>query len=175
MPDFLRHAVTHAGQFENHWLATLTVGNYGEQFWTRTAANLVGIWANSATEVVYFIATSDADGQPLDGRHTYRIRFDANHLPDTVVNSYWSIVLVSLPDYRVVPNQNDRYNLNSYSDLTINDDGTLDLTFGPTDESSNNWLPTPPLGAFSLTLRTYVPKTIVTAGDWFPAPIQRQD
>ncbi len=175
VPDFLRHAVTHAGQFENHWLATLTVGNYGEQFWTRTAANLVGIWANSATEVVYFIATSDADGQPLDGRHTYRIRFDANHLPDTVVNSYWSIVLVSLPDYRVVPNQNDRYNLNSYSDLTINDDGTLDLTFGPTDESSNNWLPTPPLGAFSLTLRTYVPKTIVTAGDWFPAPIQRQD
>ncbi len=174
VPTFLSHAVTHAGRFENNWLATLTVGNYGDQYWTRTAANQVGIWANSASEVIYFIATSDVDGEPLDGARTYRMHFDADTRPDTVVDSYWSIILVSLPDYRVVANPDNRFNLNSYSDLDINPDGSLDLAFGPKpDTASQNWLPTPVRRPFSLTLRAYVPKRNVTDGEWFPPSPQR--
>lgn len=46
------------------------------------------------------------------------------------MESYWSIVLASVPDFRVVPNPQHRYNLNSYSDLELNDHGSLDLSFG---------------------------------------------
>ena len=172
--EFLNYAVTKAGSFQNNWLATLTVGNYGEQYWTRTAANLVGIWANSSSEVIYFICTRDGDGNPLDGTKTYRMHFPADRRPDSVVDGYWSIILVSVPDYRVVPNPEDRFNLNSYSRLVTNEDGSLDLYFSPEHLESRpaeNWLPTPKGAAFSLTLRTYVPKNIVKQGQWFPEPL----
>ena len=175
VPSFLSHAVTHAGRFENNWLGTLTVGNYGDQYWTRTAANLVGIWANAAAEVVYFIATRDGDREPLDGTRTYRMRFDPETRPDVVVDGYWSIILVSVPDYRVVPNPDSRFNLNSYSGLEVNHDGSIDLVFGPVPAApASNWLPTPPGQPFSLTLRTYVPKAPVIQSSWFPPPLQEQ-
>jgi hypothetical protein len=176
VPQFLRFAVTEAGSFQNNWLATLTVGNYGEAYWTRTAANLVGIWANSSDEVIYFVGTRDADGNPLDGGQTYQMHFPANQGPDAVVESYWSIILVSLPDYRVVPNPDDRFNLNSYSILQTNEDGSLDLYFSPErteDIVERNWLPTPRGAMFSLTLRTYVPKDVVKRGQWFPPPVKK--
>ena len=174
VPTFLNYAVTEAGSFRNNWLATLRAGNYGEHYWTRTAANLVGIWANNADEVIYFVGTRDADGNPLDGSKTYRLHFPADQRPDAVVDGYWSIILVSLPDYRVVPNPDDRFNLNSYSPLATNDDGSLDLYFSPdrrTAKHAENWLPTPAEASFSLTLRTYVPKKIVKQGALFPPPL----
>ncbi len=156
VPQFLNYAVTKAGSYKNNWLATLTVGNYGDKYWTRTSANLVGIWANSGNEVIYYIGTRDSNGAPLNGGKSYRMRFLANQRPNAVVNSYWSIILVSLSDYRVVPNPDNRFNLNSYSPLAVNKDGSLDLYFSPqrTDEMPpENWLPTPDGAGFSLTLR----------------------
>jgi hypothetical protein len=175
VPTFLEHAVTKAGAFQNNWLGTLTIGNYGDEYWTRTAANLVGIWANASAEVIYFVCTRDADGNLLDGSRDYRMTFPKDARPDAVVNAYWSIILVSLPDYRVVPNPGNRFNLNSYSPLVEGDDGSLQLDFSPElrDESrAANWLPTPEGAPFSLTLRTYVPKEVVTSGNWFPVPVQ---
>jgi len=174
VPQFLHYAVTKAGSFQNNWLGTLIVGNYGEQYWTRSAANLVGIWANSGTEVIYFVGTRDSQGDPLDGSKTYRMHFPVDQLPDKVVNSYWSIILVSMPDFRVVPNSDNRFNLNSYSPLAKNQDGSLDLYLSPVrrdDMPLENWLPTPDGASFSLTLRTYVPKNVVRQGEWFPVPV----
>lgn len=174
VPQFRKFAVTQAGKFQDNWLGTLIVGNYGEQYWIRSAANLVGIWANSADEVIYYVGTRDNDGNPLDGSKSYRMHFTADKLPDSVVNSYWSILLVSLPDFRVVPNPDNRFNLNSYSPLVFNDDGSLDLYFSSARAENmplENWLPTPDGAAFSLTVRTYVPKDIVRQGLWFPPPV----
>ena len=33
------------------------------------------------------------------------------------VCAFWSVILVDLPDYRIVPNPLNRFNFNSYSDL----------------------------------------------------------
>ncbi|MGI9372740.1 MAG: DUF1214 domain-containing protein [Hyphomicrobiales bacterium] len=176
VPKFLKFAVTEAGSFKNNWLATLKAGNYGDDYWTRAAANLVGIWANNSREVIYFVGTRDSDGNSLDGNQTYRMHFAADQRPDAVVDGYWSIILVSLPDYRVVPNPDDRFNLNSYSSLVENDDGSLDLFFSTDHTAAEhvpNWLPTPDNSCFSLTLRTYVPKEAVKQGDWFPPPLER--
>jgi len=37
----------------------------------------------------------------------------------------------------------------------------------------SNWLPAPDGKAFSLTLRTHVPKDLVKRGEWFPPAIKR--
>jgi hypothetical protein len=45
------------------------IGNYGEEFWIRSGANLIGIWANNTHEVIYFIC-SPRTGAPISLRRT---------------------------------------------------------------------------------------------------------
>ena len=178
VPRFLQFAVTEAGSYQNNWLGTLVGGVYGDDYWTRTAANLVGIWANSTHEVIYFIATSDGEGKPLDGSGTYVIEFDKGNSPSAVVDGYWSVILVDLPDYRVVPNDLNRFNFNSYSPLKRSEDGGISIVVAPTQSGAfpaSNWLPSADGKPFSLTFRTYVPKEVVKKGGWFPPRIRRQD
>ncbi len=176
VPRFLKFAVTEAGSFQNNWLGVLVGGVYGDDYWIRTAANLVGIWANTTHEVIYFVATTDGDGEPLDGSRTYVIEFNETNSPDAVVNGYWSVILVDLPDYRVVPNEIDRFNFNSYSPLEKGAEGGLSMFIAPSENGafpSANWLPSADGKPFSLTFRTYVPKEIVIDGNWFPPKIRK--
>jgi hypothetical protein len=176
VPEFLEQAVTKAGVFENGWLGTLGTGNYGENFLIRTSANLVGLWANTNDEVIYFVATTDGDGRPLNGSNDYVVEFPAADRPDAVVDGYWSLILVDVPDYRVVPNALDRFNLNSHSPLETDPDGSLRILLASEPDPSvpeSNWLPAPDAKAFSLTLRAYVPKDGVKRGEWFPPKITR--
>ena len=176
VPEFLAYAVSQSGVFKNNWLGTLGTGNYGSDFWMRTSANLVGLWANTNDEVIYFVATRDADGQPLNGKNDYVIEFPADERPDAVVNGYWSIILVDVPDYRVVPNPLDRFNMNSYSPLKVDDDGSLKILIAPEYDPlvpKSNWLPSAAGSGFSLTLRTYVPRDAVKRGEWFPPAVRR--
>lgn len=176
IPQFLKFAVTEAGSFQNNWLGVLVGGIYGDDYWIRTAANLVGIWANTTHEVIYFVATTDGNGKPLDGSSTYVIEFNETSSPDAVVNGYWSVILVDLPDYRVVPNAIDRFNFNSYSPLEKDADSGVSMFIAPAENGSfpsANWLPSAEGKPFSLTFRTYVPKEIVKAGNWFPPKIRK--
>lgn len=174
VPEFEKYVFTQASPYKNHWLVANTAGNYGTDFWSRASANYAGIWANSPAEVVYLVATRDADEKPLDGSNSYVIHFPADSLPSSVVNSYWSVILVGVPDYRVVPNDLKRYNFNSYSDLKPEADGSLKIGIGPKPVAGvpeSNWLPAPDGKPFSLTFRTYVPKDVVKNGGWQPAPV----
>jgi hypothetical protein len=176
IPGFLRFVFTEGGVYRNGWLAPLILGNYGAEFWIRTGANYLGIWANTTDEVVYYVASRDADGQPLDGSNTYLIDFGSTGNPDGVVDGYWSVILVDVPGYRVVPNPMNRFNLNSYSPLTHQPDGSLRLWVGPKlrpEMTESNWLPSGEGQAFSLNFRTYIPKDQVRAGTWFPPALQR--
>ena len=176
VPKFLKYAVTKSGVFQNNWLATLGTGHYGADYWKRSSANLVGLWANTNDEVIYFVATMDASGKPLNGSNDYILEFSAANRPDAVVNAYWSVILVDVPDYRVVKNPLNRFNFNSDSGLKSGPDGSLKILIASRPNSTvpeSNWLPSAPGKGFSLTLRTYVPKDLVKRGEWFPPAIQR--
>lgn len=176
VPQFLKYAVTKSGVYQNNWLATLGTGNYGSDYWMRTSANLVGLWANTNDEVIYFVATRDADGQPLNGANDYVLEFTAANRPDAVVNAYWSVILVDVPDYRVVKNPLNRFNFNSDSGLKGEADGALKILFAAKPNPAvpeSNWLPSAPGKGFSLTIRTYVPKDLVKRGEWFPPALKR--
>jgi hypothetical protein len=120
IPAFQQYALTKSAAYHNNWLGGVVpgggiVGNFGGDYRLRTAANLLGIWANVPSEAQYFVASLDIGGKPLNGSNSYVIHFQAAQLPQSVVNSYWSIILVSVPDYRVVPNPRNRFNFNTYS------------------------------------------------------------
>lgn len=177
-PEFKQYALTESAPYVNHWLGGGAVGNYDGNYTLRSVANLVGIWANTADEVIYFVASHDATEQPLTGDGSYTLHFPADKLPADAVNGYWSVILVSVPDFRVVPNALHRYNFNSNSALTYNADGSLDLAFGTQPVSGvaeSNRLPTAPGSPFSLTFRCYVPKPSVGGGHWAPPPVTRVD
>jgi len=157
-------------------LPTLGTGNYGADYRRRASANLVGIWANANDEVIYFVGTKDADGKVLNGANDYIIHFAKADRPEEAVNAYWSVILVDVPDYRVVPNKLNRFNLNNYSGLKSEADGSLKILLSKQPNAmvpESNWLPAPDGKGYSLNFRTYVPKDVVKRGEWFPPAIQQ--
>lgn len=178
VPQFREYAYTRSAPVINNWIAASQGGNYGSDYTLRTVANLIGLWANTPTEVVYYSGTMDAAGKPLDGSSGYVIHFPADALPSTVVDGYWSVILMSVPDFRVVPNPANRFNVNSYSRLVFEPDGSLKLGFGsqcPSGVAESNWLPADAGRRFSLTFRCYLPKPAAREGKWAPPPITVAD
>jgi hypothetical protein len=174
--QFKEDALTKTTPYVNHWLCANTGGNYGAGYRMRTAANYAGIWANTPGEVVYFAGTRDANEQPLNGSNSYVMHFPADKLPETVADAYWSVILVGVPDYRVVPNALKRYNFNNHSRLQKETDGSLKIAVGPkpvSDIPESNWLPSAEGKPFSLTFRAYVPKPIAQKCEWTPPPLAK--
>jgi hypothetical protein len=174
--QFKEDALTKTTPYVNHWLCANTGGNYGANYRLRTAANYAGIWANTPSEVVYFIGTRDANEQTLNGSNSYVMHFPADKLPELVADAYWSVILVGVPDYRVVPNTLKRYNFNNHSRLQRETDGSLKIAVGPKSVSGvpeSNWVPSAEGKPFSLTFRIYVPKEASQKCEWTPPPLQK--
>jgi len=174
VPGFKEYALTKASPYRDHWMIGNSAGNYDKDYWARSSANYAGIWANNSGEVIYLVATRDSDEKPLDGSRSYVMHFPADSLPQSVVDSYWSVILVGVPDYRVVPNDLKRYNFNTYSALKSEADGSLKIGIGPKPPAGiaeSNWLPSAAGKPFSLTYRAYVPKDVVKQGKWTPPPL----
>jgi hypothetical protein len=172
--QFKEDALTKTTPYLNHWLCANTGGHYGANYPLRTAANYAGIWANTPPEVVYFIGTRDANEQPLNGSNSYAMHFPADRLPGSVADAYWSVILVGVPDYRVVPNSSNRYNFNDHSQLQKEADGSLKIAIGPKAVSGvpeSNRLPSAEGKPFSLTFRAYVPKEAAQKCEWTPPPL----
>ena len=177
VPEFEEYTFTKIAPYRNHWVgAGGTAGNYGADYRVRSGVNYAGIWANTTDEVIYFVATRDSSEQTLSGSNSYVMHFAADKLPETVINAFWSVILVGVPDYRVVPNPLNRFHLNNFSPLVKEADGSLKIAIGPKPVAGvpeANWLPSPEGKPFSLTFRTYVPKDIVKRGEWQPAPLTK--
>jgi hypothetical protein len=106
---------------------------------------------------------TDADGDQLDGRNRYRIRFDH----DQPVDAFWSITMYDLPDFYLVANPIDRYSIGDRtSGLRRGPDGSLTIVIQheqPDDPS--NWLPAPG-AAFRPLMRLYQPRAEVLGGSY---------
>lgn len=177
IPAFLAGARGFGTQ-KGGWSVSYVAGNFGDDMMARDIINYGGLWANSINEAIYFIGQTDNDKQLLSGDHAYEIRFAKDSLPGAMVDAFWSITLYSVPDYRVVANPLNRYNLNNVSGLKKSADGSISIWLAsvmPKGIPSSNWLPTPAGKGFALNFRMYVPKKAVQDGSWFPSPIQRTD
>ncbi len=162
------------GDARGGWASTREWLAFGDDVEFRCSCNYAGLWWNSSAEVVYYMGFKDQSGDALNGDQLYTIHYKPEDLPIRHVNAYWSLTLMSLPDFRVVPNELERYNLNNISDLTYAEDGSLTLYLAsvlPADVPASNWLPAPKGRPFVVNHRLYAPKDEVLSGEWYVPPI----
>lgn len=118
---------------------------------------------------------TDGNGEVLNGKNSYRIRFKKNALPPFKEGGFWSIVLYYGPRLSVPENAIKRYKINDLSALSVNKDGTVDIYFQPGDpggKKTSNWLPTV-AGEFQFVLRIYAPQDQAVNGNWEPPQLER--
>ncbi|GAL29793.1 hypothetical protein JCM19239_7053 [Vibrio variabilis] len=89
---------------------------------------------------------ADADGNLVVGEESYVIRFEAGELPP--VNAFWSLTVYDKDGFQV-PNELNRFALGDRDELTLGDDGSLELYIqseAPSEDKMSNWLPSPSEG-----------------------------
>ena len=149
-------------QFENYcpgWIwEGLSAGSGARDHLSRAASAKAGLGILCAEEAIYPLAYVDAQGQPLDGRCSYRLSFSPQELPQA--KYFWWVTVYELPDYRLVANSLSRYVWGSVRGrMEPAADGKFELLLQPDCPagSSSNWLPTPAEGKFAVALRVFGP------------------
>lgn len=159
---------------ENGWIVMPNnMGDYGTDYETRAGIALVGLGAIRPQDVTYPTAFLDGDDAALDAAHRYVLHFDAGQTPPT--NVTWSVSMYD-PQGFYVPNAIGRYNLAAWMPLEYNADGSLDIYIqaaSPGAGKEANWLPTPPSGAFSLTIRNFWPEDAALDGSYGVPPVRK--
>jgi hypothetical protein len=151
------------------------LGNYGTFYNTRAVVAMVALGANLPADATYPNARVDTTGQALDGRHRYRLHFNAGELPP--VNAFWSVTAYGADDF-LIDNPNHRYALGDRDPLAFNADGSLDLQVQaepPEGKRKNNWLPVRAGEPFLLMARLYWPKPPALDGTWGMPAVERID
>ncbi len=109
-------------------------------------------------------AYRDKDGNPLIGSNTYRW-----HVPAEVpVKQFWQIPVYNVATRAMIDNEQRRSAITGTDDLKRNNDGSVDLYFGPEapDGYEQNWIQTNPQeGWFSLP-RLYAPLEPIISKEW---------
>jgi hypothetical protein len=151
-----------------------TMGRAGlsDDFVTRGAIQcLGGIIANDPAEAVYLNTSTDVNGQTLNGKNHYVLRFPPGQLPP--VNAFWSITMYGL-DANFVANPINRYSIGNRTEgVQRDEDGGLTIYVqadSPGKDKESNWLPAPK-DNFYVVLRCYMPAEEIVKQIWPPPPL----
>lgn len=161
------------GRNLNGWQFMTNVGRYGTDYLWRAVVAFIGLGANLPEDAFYLRATTDTDGQPLNGANRYEITFPKGQLPP--VGAFWSITVYSDKQF-FVPNPIGRYAIGDRDKIEFNNDGSLTIYVqyeSPGKDKESNWLPAPN-DSFNLCMRLYWPKKEVLNGTWKPPRIERK-
>ncbi len=126
----------------------------------RALIALVGLFALRETEVVYYSADIDSDGNPLSSAYDYKI---IGAIPDA---RYWNYTLYGEDDF-LIPNPDKIYSYNSstitYEPFDTNNpemqhikSPTFEMHISKT-KKAKNWLPSGDNEKLVITLRMYNP------------------
>ena len=121
----------------------------------------------------YAATFKDSDGNWLDGSQNYRLRVPAN----PPVKDFWSVVVYDAETRSMIANDQGISSRNSYQQLAANDDGAIDLYFGPESPAGKegSWVQTNPGTAFFLYFRWYGPLEPYFDKTWKLADVERLD
>ena len=161
------------GPFRAGWtVPDPEIGRSGPHILSRATCQLTSLGAFPHEEAIYFYALRDSDQIHLTGEHKYTLTFPKGQLPPLQQYGFWSLTMYN-EVFLLVDNPLNRYILRGSSDFTFAADGSLTLYLQaekPENAPEANWLPAPK-GAFSVALRTYLPKQEILDGTWFPPGI----
>ncbi len=115
----------------------------------------------------YPFAYHDADGNFLSGDGSYRL-----HVPaDVPVANFWSVTLYDASNSSGLQNGQPYPSIGSLNDLQYNDDGSVDLYFGPElpdGAQESNWRRTVPGKGWFVLFRLYSPTQSFFDQTWRP-------
>jgi hypothetical protein len=158
----------------NGWrVAREGLGDYGTNYALRAGVAMVGLGANRAEDAIYPNTETDAEGRPLSGDHTYRIRFAPGETPPAA--AFWSITAYDPQGFLL---DTPRHALGDRDALVFGSDGSLEIVIGaqpPTSAEAVNFLPVTPGQDFALTARLYDPEPEALNGSWTMPPVERID
>jgi hypothetical protein len=132
------------------------LGDFKTDYNHRALVAYAGLGALPPEEAVYYSYYTDKAGEPLHGKHSYRIHFEQGQLPPA--QAFWSYTIYGKDRY-LVDNPIKRYAIGDRNNLKYNKDGSLDLylsNHSPGKEKENNWLPAGG-DTFNVTVRIYIP------------------
>ena len=151
------------------------IGLFGQDYAFRAAVALGGLGALPPVEAMYVNPVGDR-GRMFTGPGPYRLSFPAGRLPP--VDAFWSLTMYEgTPDGQFFLTENPiaRYSIGDRTPgLRRNPDGSLDLWLArgdPGGERTANWLPAPATGAFTVTMRAYLPRPELLDGRYRLPPI----
>lgn len=102
----------------------------------------------------YPLAIRDADGELLSGSNTYKLRLPAG-IP---AKAFWAVTLYNISDGTMPETDQLIPGVNGYDDTAKNEDGSIELYFGPTKPegvAESNYIETIENRAFLTGLRIY--------------------
>jgi hypothetical protein len=116
-------------------------------------------------------SSQDADGNPLEGGNNYKL-----HLPPNIpVKRFWSVIVYSAQTRSMVQTDQQFPSVSSQNkDLLVNDDGSVDVYFGPNAPAGKepNWIQTIPGQSWFCILRLYGPLEPWFNKTWRPGEIE---
>jgi hypothetical protein len=138
----------------------------------RGAVGWKHVWGDLSSEIIFPMARTDAENNPLTGAHDYVMRFPPGELPPA---RYWRITMYDLAGF-LVGNPIDRFGIGNMAEVLDPDaDGGLTLLIrhdSPGAERETNWLPAPAQGFF-LVMRMYQPEERMYRGQYTVPPVTR--
>jgi len=117
----------------------------------------------------YIFTSRDADGNRLNGSHAYRL-----NLPKNVpAKDFWSVCVYDTKTRSIIDTGRPLSAVNTYMDLPVNDDGSIDVYFGPTPppQGEKSWIKTKPGEGFFMYLRFYGPLEPFYDKSWRPGDV----
>ncbi len=115
----------------------------------------------------------DADGNSLNGSNTYRLRVPA----EVPVKQFWQIPVYEVATRALINTDQKRTSLASTDDLKRNEDGSVDLYFGPEPPEGfeQNWVKTIPGEGWFTLPRLYAPMEPILDKTWRWNDIEQVD
>lgn len=131
------------------WSTALDYGMSGTDSLTRAAVARRGLLALPASETIYWQASVDSDGKPLNGSCTYALTGKA------LDARWWSVTYYDKAGFLVA----NPANLWSFSGTAISEVERAGwrVTISPAKPAAGHWLPSAKGQDFDLTLRLYNP------------------
>ncbi len=159
----------------NGWIYPETnLGNYGQNYLLRARVAMHGLAALPRQEAMYMHPVTPEGRRFSVG--AWRLTFPPDQLPP--VDAFWSLTMYEATSQRqhfLTENPMHRYAISDRTrGLKRNPDGSLDIWISrqdPGNGRTENWLPAPARGPYSMTLRTYLPKSDLLNGTYLLPPI----